>query len=75
MKKCCFCVRELFENNGYATRFKSGKYIMSQSLFQQVYKGALGEVVGRYIIEKALGYGFRTVSFFNRTNYYVLSIN
>lgn len=48
-------IRSYFEKNGYATEFKSGKYIMSQSLYKQVYKGALGEAVGKYIIDKALG--------------------
>lgn len=49
-------LRKHFEENGYATEFKSGKFIMSESLYNQVYKGALGEVIGRYIIDKALGY-------------------
>lgn len=49
-------LRKYFEENCYATEFKSGKFIMSESLYNQVYKGALGEVIGRYIIDKALGY-------------------
>lgn len=49
-------LRRHFEENGYATEFKSDKFIMSESLYNQVYKGALGEVVGRYIIDKVLGY-------------------
>lgn len=49
-------LRNYFEEKGYATEFKSGKYIMSESLYRQVYKGALGEVVGKYIIDKAFGY-------------------
>ena len=48
-------LRKYFEENGYATEFKSGKFIMSESLYKQVYKGALGEVIGKYIIDKALG--------------------
>lgn len=48
--------KKYFEENGYATEFKSGKFIMSESLYKQDYKGAFGEVVGRYIIDKALGY-------------------
>ncbi len=46
----------LFKDNRYATTFKKGKFIMSPSLFKQVYLGALGEVVGRIILEKELGY-------------------
>lgn len=49
-------LRKYFEENGYATEFKSGKFIMSESLYKQVYKGALGEVIGKYIIDKSLGY-------------------
>lgn len=49
-------LRKYFEENGYATEFKSGKFIMPESLYNQVYKGALGEVIGKYIIDKDLGY-------------------
>ncbi len=49
-------LRNYFEENGYATEFKRGKFIMSESLYKQVYKGALGEVIGKYIFNKALGY-------------------
>ena len=49
-------LRKYFEENGYATEFKSGKHIMSESLYQQVYKGALGEAIGKYIVGKGLGY-------------------
>lgn len=49
-------LRKYFEKNGYATEFKRGKFIMTESLYKQVYKGALGEVAGKYIIEKALDY-------------------
>lgn len=49
-------LKRYFEKNGYATEFKSGKFVMTESLYDHVYKGALGEVVGKYIIEKALGY-------------------
>lgn len=48
-------LKEYFENNGYATTFKSNRYILSPVLFNNIYKGALGEVVGKYILEKELG--------------------
>lgn len=48
-------LRKYFEENGYATEFKSAKFIMSESLYQQVYKAALGETVGKYIVNKTLG--------------------
>ncbi len=44
-----------FATKGYARHFKKGKYIMSPSLFKQIYLGALGEVVGKFIIDKELG--------------------
>lgn len=49
-------VKEYFEKNGYATSFKKAHYIMNPSLFQQVYLGALGEVVGKFILERELGF-------------------
>lgn len=49
-------IKEYFEREGYATSFKKSHYIMSPSLFQQVYLGALGEIVGKFILERELGY-------------------
>lgn len=48
-------VREMFNNESYAKSFKKHKYIMSPSLYKQVYLGALGEVVGKCILENELG--------------------
>lgn len=48
-------VYKKFEKEKYAMAFKRANYIMSQSLYQQVYKGALGEVVGKIILENGLG--------------------
>ncbi|MCL2061106.1 MAG: hypothetical protein FWH03_00570 [Firmicutes bacterium] len=45
-------IEELFRDNGYAKNFKSGQYIMTPSLYKQVYQGALGEVIGKRIIEE-----------------------
>lgn len=44
-------LRELFEREGYAQTFEVGDYIMSPSLYQNIYKGALGEVCGKIIFE------------------------
>ena len=49
-------IKDLFTEKGYSTNFKKNNYIMSQSLYKQIYKGALGEVVGKYLIDKGLGY-------------------
>ncbi len=45
-------VKELFEKNGWATTFEPNTYIMSPPLWNNIYKGALGEVVGKYLIER-----------------------
>lgn len=49
------CVEKMFEEKRYAKIFKKEKYIMSPSLFKQVYLGVLGEVVGKCILESGLG--------------------
>ena len=48
-------LKEYFEHNGYATTFIKDRYILSPVLFNNIYKGALGEIVGKYILEKELG--------------------
>ena len=48
-------LRELFDDRGYATGFNSAKYMLSPPLFKNIYKGAIGEVVGDYIMRM---YGF-----------------
>lgn len=47
-------VRELFVKNGWATEYAPNDYIMTPPLWNNIYKGALGEVVGRYLFEKVL---------------------
>lgn len=49
-------VKKLFEEKGYAKMFLKEPFIMCPSLFYQVYKGALGEVVGTAILEHELGW-------------------
>ena len=50
------CVKQLFEEKGYALYFKRALNIMNPSLFKQVYLGALGEVVGKCILDRELGW-------------------
>lgn len=47
-------IKELFQANGYATSFDVNDYIMTPPLWNNIYKGALGEVVGKYLLEKNL---------------------
>lgn len=50
------CVKNMFKENHYAQYWTKNQYIMSPSLYIQVYKGALGEVVGKIILEEYTGY-------------------
>lgn len=48
-------IKEYFEKNNWATAFEKNYYIMSPTLFNNIYKGALGEVVGKFLLERILG--------------------
>lgn len=45
------CVKKHFEKMSYATEFPAGERIMCPALFNDVYKGALGEAAGKAIFE------------------------
>lgn len=47
-------VKGHFEMQKWATEFETGKYILPPQLFNNIYKGALGEEVGKIIFEKHL---------------------
>jgi len=47
-------MKEHFKLNGYATTFKANDYMMCPILYQNIYKGALGEVSGKFILESEL---------------------
>lgn len=47
-------MREMFEKKGYATSFKTNYYMMSPIIYQNIYKGRLGEVAGKFVIENEL---------------------
>jgi hypothetical protein len=48
-------MRTYFEKMGYALEFKMNEYLMSPVLFHNIYKGALGEVAGKFILNRELG--------------------
>lgn len=50
-------LRNYFEKHGWATDFNKKRYIMSPPLFNNIYRGAIGEVVG-----KALFYMYANVT-------------
>lgn len=47
-------VRDYFVKEGYAVEFKKARFMLAYNVLKQVYQGALGEVVGRYILQKIL---------------------
>jgi hypothetical protein len=47
-------VEEFFKTKNWATEFTSNKYILPPVLFNNIYKGALGEQIGKFIFEKHL---------------------
>lgn len=54
-------IKKFFVENGYAIKFDKKHFIMNPSLFKQVYLGALGEVVGKYILEKEFGWDLEEI--------------
>lgn len=48
-------LREYFIEKGYATEFKPNEYIMSPAVWNNIYKGALGEEAGKFWFSEILG--------------------
>lgn len=67
-------VRDHFEQMGYATKFKNAKYMLTPDIFSRIYKGALGEVVGEFILNKLIGCKLnriRNVEHYEKFDFYV----
>ena len=47
-------VKECFYKNGWATKFEPNDFIMTPAVYNNIYKGALGEVVGWFILKNVL---------------------
>ncbi|WP_017296086.1 hypothetical protein [Geminocystis herdmanii] len=45
-------LKQLFIEKNYATNFEKAELIISPPIFNNIYKGALGEVCGKYILEE-----------------------
>ena len=58
-------LKRFFESKGCATSFTPNDYIMSPALFNNIYKGALGEEIGRYIMETRLGVSLEEITDLN----------
>lgn len=54
-------MRNHFANHGWAAEFGDGPYILSPVLFQNIYKGALGEAAGSFILRQELGLSLREI--------------
>ena len=46
-----YAVRDYFKEHGYATGFEKNEGIILPVIYQNIYKGALGEIAGRVILE------------------------
>lgn len=68
-------LEEYFCNMGYATAFNKNKYILSPVLFNNIYKGALGEVAGKFILEKELGVRLNEIEDENRFEFFDFEIS
>jgi len=47
-------LKEYFKEKGYAINFEPNKYMLSYSILKSIYQGALGEVVGEFILTKKM---------------------
>ena len=63
-------IREMFQKRGYAEHFQTKKYIISPALYTNIYKGALGEVCGRYIIENSTSLKLKEIQDGNQFEYF-----
>ena len=55
-------MKAFFENSGFASSFEKNLYMMSPVIFNNIYKGALGEYAGRFIMENELGIELRPIT-------------
>ena len=46
-----YAVRDYFKEHGYATNFEKNEGIILPVIYQNIYKGALGEIAGKVILE------------------------
>ena len=47
-------LKQFFEQRGFATEFGNEDFILCPVLFNNIYKGALGEVTGKFVLDKEL---------------------
>lgn len=54
-------LKRLFVSKGYAVSFLKNDYILSPTLYNNIYKGALGEVIGCWTIKDQTGYSLESI--------------
>ncbi len=47
-------IKDYFENKSYAIKFENSKFILLPNVFNRIYLGALGEVVGEFLVNRYL---------------------
>ncbi len=55
-------LKTFFYKKGWATEFENNEFIMCPTLFNNIYKGALGEVAGRYLFYEVLSCNMEEIS-------------
>lgn len=55
-------IKAYFEEKGYATEFTPSEYLLTPPMFNNIYKGALGEAAGKFILENFLNVELQEVS-------------
>ena len=68
-------LNEYFIENGYETEFKPNKYILCPILFNNIYKGALGEIAGKFILERELGIYLKEIEDENKFEFFDFEIS
>lgn len=54
-------IKQYFVEQGFATSFEPQKYLLTATAFNNFYKGALGEMLGVYLLKQQLGLKLKTL--------------
>lgn len=68
-------MREHFIKLCYATTFEKNMYMMSPVLFHNIYKGALGEVCGEFILSRERGMKLKPINDPDRFEFFDFELN
>lgn len=63
-------LKEYFIVHGYAISFIPGTHILTPVLYNNIYKGALGEVAGKFILEKELNITLEDITDFTKYEFF-----